>query len=345
MRSLIASIAVLVMLTGSASAIDRKALHIHSATDTEAFLPIIKGFEARYPEYVVEYSDYNTNDLYKRVTSTKASSEEPIDIVISPAMDLQVKLVNSGFALKLNMVGSEELPTWAKWRDELFGFTLEPAAIVYNKEAFREMELPETHSDLASMIRDYGEMFDRRIGTYDIRSSGIGYLFATQDAIQGAQAFRLTESLGRARAGLFCCTSTIVEKVARGELILGYNVIGSYALAAVESNPDVGILFLKDYTLAMSRSAFVHHSSQNKKGARLFLEFLLSGQGQTVLAQNSALLPRQYSTATRFAPYADTTPLVPIKIGPALLTYLDGLKKSNFLENWEASINWTNAGP
>ena len=46
------------------------------------------------------------------------------------------------------------LPDWARWRSQLFGFTREPAAIIYDERAFDEEDLPTSHRDLASFIRE-----------------------------------------------------------------------------------------------------------------------------------------------------------------------------------------------
>jgi len=41
-----------------------------------------------------------------------------------------------------------EHPSWAKWRQSLFAFTIEPAAIVLNKNAFKNTIIPKTRQDL-----------------------------------------------------------------------------------------------------------------------------------------------------------------------------------------------------
>ncbi|MFP3442836.1 hypothetical protein R0K18_34380, partial [Pantoea sp. SIMBA_133] len=80
-------------------------------------------------------------------------------------------------------------------------------------------------------------------GTYDIESSGVGYIFAFEDASQASTWGRLLESLGQNRARLFCCSSEVIDGVRTGRLVLGYNVLGSYALARQEEDPRIGIIF------------------------------------------------------------------------------------------------------
>lgn len=324
----------------SAIAQAKTKLHVWSATDTSAVEPFIAVFEARYPEIDVVYREFNTSELYRVVMYNVDNPEMEADIIISPAMDLQVKLVNEGLAHRFEPENADAIPSWAQWRNELYGFSFEPAAMVYNKTAFEGLESPVSHTDLSNLVRDNPDLFNGKIGTYNIRQSGIGYFFATQDAIQNNQTSRLTESFGRAGAKLFCCSSEILDRVGTGELVMGYNVIGSYAIAAAEKNPDIGVNFLRDYTITMSRTAFIPKTSQAKYQAQLFIDFLLSKNGQQVLAANSALIPINQDIKTVLTPHLENIPVFRVKLGVGLLGFQDALKKASFLEDWESSILW-----
>jgi iron(III) transport system substrate-binding protein len=316
--------------------IARTNLEIWSATDTPAMAAVIAGFEAANPNTAVRYSEFNTSELQKAVLT---ANKMP-DLVISSAMDLQVQLVNRGFASRVEDL--PDTPEWSRWRDELFGFTQEPVALVYNRDAFSDRQLPTTRSELAGMIRDNPAFFDGRVGTYDVAVSGVGYMFATQDAQRGFQASRLVESLGRARAKVYCCTNDMVEDVANGSLVLAYNVIGSYALAKARKDPHVGILLLADYALVFTRSVFVTRQSGNKSAAESFVRFLLSDSGQTLLKEHSSLFPlvESVSEGQSFfdARFEGSTSLLPIRLRPSLLTWLDQRKKERFLNDWQASM-------
>ena len=334
------AVLVLAMLWGG-QALARVQVHVWSATDTSAVETFIKVFETKYPDIDVVYREFNTSELYQVVMYNIDNPKMEADVIISPAMDLQVKLVNEGLAYRFEPENVNAIPAWAQWRNELYGFSFEPAALVYNKQAFEGLESPVSHTDLSNMVRDNPELFSGKIGTYDIRQSGIGYFFATQDAIQNNQTSRLTETFGRAGAKLFCCSSEILDRVATGELVLGYNVIGSYAMAAARENPDIGVYFLRDYTITMSRTAFVPKTSRAKYQAQLFIDFLLSREGQQVLANNSALIPINQNVETVLTPHLEDIPVFRVKLGIGLLGFQDELKKKSFLEDWESSILWS----
>ena len=314
-------------------------LAVWSATDTAAFAPVIAAFERASPGDRILHREFDTADLHRAVL--EAGVDLP-DVVISSAMDLQVDLVNRGLARPLPRAGAG-LPDWAAWRSELFGFTFEPVAMVYRAAEFDPGRLPATHGELAAMLREREAELRGRVATYDVTRSGVGYLFATQDAVQGAQSQRLAEAMGRAGARTFCCTSRMTDGVARGELSLAVNVIGSYALAAAREDPRIGVHFFRDYNLVMARTAFVPRAAADPEGGARFVAFLLSPEGQRAIARTSSLLP--IDAAARTADASGPTlegagrSFLPIRLAPSLLTYLDGLKRRRFLEDWSSVMS------
>ncbi|MDP5085512.1 MAG: extracellular solute-binding protein [Yoonia sp.] len=328
--------ALLLGLSGTGTA-DAQTITVFSATDTPAMAPVIAEFEALNPSIKIVYEEYQTVSLHEAMLAGATP-----DVVISSAMDLQVDLVNRGIARRLDIAESADLPDWATWRSELFGFTFEPAVIVYNRAAFDTGRLPKEHRELANFIRDNETVLSQRIGIYDLRGSGIGYLFATQDAVQGLQAQRTTEVLGRTGVRTFCCTSEMIAATAAGEISIAINVIGSYAMSLAAQDPRLGVHFLSDYNLVMARSAFVPKAAEHAAAAERFVRFLLSEEGQRAIATRSQLIPIRsvddVDTWTLSQLRAQAGSFLPIRFGPGLLTYLDALKKENFLEGWEASV-------
>jgi len=318
---------------------EAQPLSIHSATDTSAISGLISGFEAANPGVQVDYIEYNTAELHAAVLADGGAG---MDVVISSAMDLQVDLVNRGLALAFRPRGADALPDWAVWRDELWGFTFEPVVMAYNRAAFEGRSLPRTRSELASQVRDDPAFYNRRVGTYDVALSGVGYLFATQDARRGYQLPRLVETLGRAQSQTYCCSSLVLEALGEGRLVYGYNVIGSYALDVAARDPRIGLYLLDDYTLAFSRTAFVPRRANNTELGQRFITYLLSDEGQAEIARSGGLVPiaalEDGVAPDRVVDLLRGKPLFPIRLGPGLLTYLDRMKQVRFLADWSTSF-------
>lgn len=311
-----------------------ETFRVWSATDTAPMQPVLDAFSDANPTIRIDYREFQTVALHDAVLAAEDGALP--DVVISPSMDLQVDLVNRGLARRLGAI--ERGATPQSWRNELFGFTFEPAVTIFDREALEPSDLPRNHVDLSAFVREREDVWRGRIGTYDIRLSGIGYLYATQDANQGVRALRLAETLGRADARTFCCTSEMAEAVARGDLVLAYNVIGSYALEAARANPRIGVHLFNDYNLVMARTAFVPRGATHPLLGERFVAFLLSRAGQDALARGG--LPPVHAerrTDTRL----EGQPFFPIPLGPQILVYLDPLKRRRFLTEWSSAIRPT----
>lgn len=297
-------------------------LRIVSSTDTDLFASHIETFIAQNPTISIEYFVTGTSDVDKRVRAAPRA----FDIAISSAMDLQLKLVNDGFALSLKGVSH---PPWAQWRHSLFAFTSEPAAIVFNRSAFAGLPLPQSRQELIEALRARPEVFRGRIGTYDVRKSGLGYLFATQDARASETYWRLMEVMGALDARLYCCSGDMIDDLTNGTIAVAYNVLSSYAAARVASQNTLEIVYPADFPTTMMRTAFVSKNTPAPDAARNFIRHLIA------LSSNSASGPPSLPALN----LRETgTGRATIALEPALMTFLDSLKRSKFLSEWEDAL-------
>ena len=149
-----------------------RILYINSAMDLASFEPLLMEFVALHPEVRVAYRDVNTLELYYQ--TIKEQKNPQASLVVSSAMDLHLKLVNDGYAQTYQSGFTDRLPENFKWRNQLFAFSLEPIVMLVNKKAFPG-NLPDDRQSLLQTIRQNEKSVTKRIGTYDIRKSGVGY--------------------------------------------------------------------------------------------------------------------------------------------------------------------------
>ncbi len=330
------------------------AVNVYASTDLEVVTPLIRGFEARYPGVRVRYQDLNTLDLHQRFLAQSsgqgplqpgrdAAHEAYADVLWSTAMDLQIKLVNDGHAQRYDSPERAGLPGWAVWRDEAWGTTFEPAVIVYNRAHFKGAHVPGSRSGLARLLQERAPQWRGKVVTYDVERSGVGYLLAQQDARMGSEFWYLAQALGRARVQLSPSTSEMIERIASGELVLGYNLLGSYALSLMERGAGIGVIAPRDYTLVLSRVAFIARTAPRPNAARLWLDYLLSREGQVLLGQSTSQLytirndTDSTHTANALAERLGYA-LKPISVGPGLLAAQDALRKKAFLARWRDAL-------
>lgn len=348
-RILSAALALAVAPACAQEALSRQARQAHegkvivyAATDQAVVQPVIDDFEQLHPGLRVEYQDMNSADLYRRVLREAAQGVGP-DVVWSSAMDLQVRLVNDGHAQAYRSAETAALPRWAVWKDEAFGTTYEPAAIVYDKRRLAPDEVPDTRAALIRLLEEQPERFRRRVASYDPVHSGVGLLLHTQDAQANPSAFwQLARSMGALDMEQHVATSDVLDRIAAGKLLIAYNMLGSYASSRAALDPAIGIVWPRDYTLVLSRVAFIARRARHPVAARLWLDHLLSERGQALLARHLGLF------SVRADATADTAAGVlhqrlkhafrPITIGSGLLAYQDQAKQRIFLRQWREAM-------
>ncbi|RJG11277.1 ABC transporter substrate-binding protein [Massilia cavernae] len=313
---------------------------VYSATDSKAAHPLIKDFNKMYPGITVEYNDMNSTEVYNRFISETAAGGRTADVVWSSAMDLQMRLASEGHALKYRSVEASKIPAWAVWNDSAYGTTFEPAAIVYNKRLVEANEVPATHADFAKLILK--PKFKDKVTTYDIEKSGVGFMFMTQDAHEYKQFAGLTSAFGTAKVRVQSSTGTMMERISSGENLIGYNVLGSYALVRAKTDPSIGVVLPKDYTLIMSRVLFINKSAKNVNAAKLWTDYILSQRGQTIIANDSKLFAirldvKGETTATDLIAAIGAANVKPIPVHPNVLQYLAAAKRMAFLNQWKST--------
>ena len=317
------------------------ALKIEGSGDIEAIEPLIRDFQSLNPTTAITYVDTLTNDLFTRVSEACARGEPIADLVFSSSVDHMVKLANDGCAAPHASADTARAPAHARWRDEVFGFTFEPAVIAYNYDAVPPEDVPRTRVELAELLRSKENVYRGRIGTYDPRRSGIGYLLTIWDARQTSAYGRLIESFGRARTVVHCCTSELLDELERGRLWIGYNLLGSYAYARIKARARLRLVLPRDYTVVLSRGAMIPAVARRPALASAFVEFILSPEGQRISRERAFFFSIDgVSPAEVDGPSSIISAGLfrPITIGPSLLAVYDEARRTRFLAEWTRSV-------
>ena len=315
---------------------------IYSSTDTVSAAPLLKDFAALYPKLTVEYNDMNSTELYNRFISEAAAGSGSGDFLWSSAMDLQMKLANDGYAAEYDSPEAKGLPSWAVWKDQAFGTTYEPVVFIYNKRLLKPEEVPHSHAELVKLLKSNPERYKDKLTSYDPERAGVGFLFITQDASVDPNFKETAQAYGSVGVKLYPSTGAMMEKVLSGEHLLGFNIIGSYAILKQKKDPSLGIVYPSDYTLVMSRIALVPKAAKHPNAGKVFLDYLLSARGQKIIADQSLLfsIRSDVEGTTSAAGLAKELgqSLKPIPVGPSLLTYLDQSKRLEFLKEWQQAL-------
>lgn len=316
---------------------DRGASHtitIYSTTDIAVFKPVLQRYVDTHPVQI-QYLELDSLELYERVREDQGT-QTGADLVLSTAMDLQIKLANDGYARPYASSMTAQLPAWAGWRNEAFGVTYEAAVTVYNKRLLPAGAEPRNRRQFAQWLRRESENFYGKIISYDPERSGVGFLLATQDVKRSDSLWKLINSFGHNKIKLFSSTQAMLDRVASGRSLIAYNVLGSYAKRTMQSQPDLAILPLNDYKLVLSRVALLPHSSPAPRQGEAFLDYLLSDDGQKILELEANLDSLHKANGERRDSHGAL--MQPVQLATELMVYLDQAKRRQFLKRWNNAL-------
>jgi iron(III) transport system substrate-binding protein len=314
-------------------------LVVYSTTDQAEVDDVLAAFAAATPDVPVRYSKQNSAELYARIVKDTASRGDVADLVWSSAMDLQMKLVNDGYAQTATLPDLSHLPRWAVWQEQAYGITAEPIVLAYNRSAIAPEEVPKDRPSLLAFLTRNAASLQGKIATYDPEVSGSGLLFLAQDVAITPTTWELVTAIGRTNPKLLATTDAMLEGISSGRLLLAYNAIGSYAMARAEHDPAVGVVVPADYVTVVSRIAFIPAAARHPERGKQFLDLLLSRNGQTLLARHYLGAVRDDLPNVAFLErIGNGSRVQPIHIGPELLVFMDHARRAAFLRQWHHAI-------
>ena len=313
------------------------AIVIYSSTDFHEVAPLLRAFRRMYPFLRVRYYERSSNEVYNRILEEAKTRKGAADLVWSAAMDLQIKLVNDGYAQAYASPEKPALPAWAMWKNEAYGVTAEPVVFAYNRKLMPRADVPRTRADITRLLRAKRRFYSGKVSTYDPARSSAGYLYLTQDLQTNLDTWQLVHELGAAKATFHETSKEMLDRIASGETYFSYNVLGSYALERQSQDSAIGVVMPADYTLVMSRIALIPGEARHPNAAKLLLDFMLSRRGQSILTR-SFMTPVRSDVPPPGHVRTTARTARAIRVSPALLVNLDSLKRRRILSEWQKNL-------
>jgi iron(III) transport system substrate-binding protein len=314
---------------------------IYTSTDDQQGRLLIEAFRTAFPGIRVDYNDLGTSGAYNRVISESAARQVGSDIVWTSAMDLQMVLVQKGLAETYRSPEVANLPDWANFNDTIYGTTVEPVAILYNKAQLASLKVPQTRAELIAFLKQNKDVLKGRIAAFDPEKSGSGFLFFSNDARTTGDTWDLVRAFGATEGKVYGSTGAMREKIVSGEHWLAFNIIGSYAIEWAKKNPALGFVITSDHAAAFSRVAQISKGAPHPNAARVFLDFLLSVPGQSALAVSGVPSLRtdvvEGLNLVRLNEMAGGK-LKPIPVSSALLENTEPKSRAEFFRQWKQAL-------
>jgi len=313
------------------AAASKNRLVIYSAAEKQYCTGLLEGFGTRHPGIEIEFVFGISVALHERHLAELAAGTLAADVLWSSAMDLQMNLALEGKALPHASPEARALPPGAAYRDLAYATTVEPLMTLVHRGLY-DVEVPagslaERTAALAS------GRFRGQVAAYDIARNGLGFLALLHESRHGADFDAFLAGIAACKPKTFGSNPALVDEVVSGRAALGYHVLGSYALRAVRANPVLAIAASNAPLLAISRLALISSRAPHPNAARLFVDYLLSQEGQRHLLK-AGLFPIRSEAGDG----SRTTALAPIRIDSDFDYLLDPERRRTLLSRWQAAV-------
>lgn len=264
-------------------------LTIYSNTDQENWAPVFTAFQEKYPWVEkINANNLDSDEVFQRVLSEQATGESPADLLVSNAAQAWAEFAErDGVLTEYASPELDELPDFAQVLPNVYAMSLDPMTISFNTALVPANEQPKGLADLAKAAKANPDAFRDKITTRDVEGA---FGFTVSHAFVAGQkdpeaAWRDLETL-LPLARPETSSGTQIEKITSGEYVAGFFISGAPAFPVEDRSGGLfKTTFLDDGTVVLPRAAGIAAKAPHANTAKLFLDFLMSQDGQAAVAK------------------------------------------------------------
>lgn len=265
-----------------------KGLIIYSNMADNNWAPLIQGFQEKYPWIKVETLDLGSGTVHSRYEAEAGSGSRSADILVSGANDRWASYgVDGGKLLEYKSPELSQLPDFANPYPGVNVLSADPLVITYNAALLSEDQRPTGMKSLVEDAVATPANFDGKITTYDAARNSFGlaawYSYMNKKGEAGWNDLRQIGKMIRGETS----GGPMNEKIATGEYVVGIAVSGITIFPRLEQpgGEILGFAFPDDGTIMMLRGMGIPKDAANPNSAKLFVDYALSNEGQTLVGK------------------------------------------------------------
>lgn len=272
---------------------------IYSNMADNNWAPLLEGFNAQYPWIKVETLDLGSGTVHSRWEAEAGSGSRSADILVSGANDRWASYgVEGDQMLAYASPELAKLPEFANPYPGVNVLSADPLVITYNAALLSEDKRPTGLKSLVEdAVADPGT-FDGKITTYDAARNSFGLAaWWNYMNVKGEEGWADLRQIGPMIRGE-TSGGPMNEKIATGEYVVGIAVSGITIFPRLEQpgGEILGFSFPDDGTIMMLRGMGIPESAANPNSAKLFVDYALSHEGQTLVGKGG-LVPHRDDVA------------------------------------------------
>ncbi|WP_250954412.1 extracellular solute-binding protein [Rhizobium sp. CG5] len=270
-------------------------LMIYSNMADNNWQPIIKGFTAKYPWVKVETVDLGSGTVHSRWEAEKGSNARTADLLVSGANDRWASYGKDGLMEDYTSPEVAKLPEFAHPYPGVNVLSTDPLVITYNAALLSEDLRPKGFASLVAAATADPDDFKGKITTYDAARNSFGlsawWSYMNKKGEQGWSDLRKIGPMIRGETS----GGPMNEKIATGEYLMGIAVSGITIFPRLEQpgGEVLGFAFPDDGTIMMLRGMGIPKGVANPNSAKLFVDYALSQEGQTLVGKGGLVPYRE----------------------------------------------------
>jgi iron(III) transport system substrate-binding protein len=261
-------------------------LVISSGTAKENWAPVFRDFQTKYPWVESILAKESGAEIYQQLLSQIATDSVQSDILVaSSTQGWSEFAAHEGALAQYRSPEADRLPEFGELLPNVYAMSLDPMGMVYNTTLIGE-DLAGL-GDLADYAASHPGELDGKVVVRDAATS-FGFTVAhawTESNPRNPEAWATFEKLlplSRAESS----SGTQIEKILAGEYAAGFLISSALGYEQEErSGGLVRFVLPEDGTLLLGRGAGIMNNAPHPNTARLFVDFMLSEEGQRAVAE------------------------------------------------------------
>jgi iron(III) transport system substrate-binding protein len=263
------------------------ALTVYTSRAEALFKPVIEAFNARYPGVKLTVLSGSNGELAAKILEERNNPQADV-LINSDTLTMESLATEGAFRPNPSKAVTAVPDAYRAEDGSWVALTLRPRVIMYNTDLVAPGDLPKSVLDLAD------PKWKGQVGSADSRNGALmANLVALREIVGPEKTEAFIKGLVANDTKWFGGHTEVRKAVGAGELKLGFVNHYYYHLSKAEGAP-VGIIYPDQDAFGLvvnSTNAGIIKDAKNPELAQLFVDFMLSPEGQKVYAEKNFEYP------------------------------------------------------
>jgi iron(III) transport system substrate-binding protein len=248
---------------------EKQAL-LYSSLNVEDAKRLTDAFAKRYPGVEVTANRQSANSVLQKVLTERRAGKDVADMVVLGAEYLDL-LQGRGFFSKYSS------PEWKAEKGELWSATyMSVHSIAFNKNLVGADAAPRRYQDLLN---------ERWRGKLAINLGNPTWIYSMIDFFGKERGLEFLKNIAASKPRSYRGTTLLMQSLIAGDVEIGAALNHDGVIGFVNKGAPAGLSRVQDPLYADVHGIGILSNAQHPNLARLFVDFILSKEGQTILAE------------------------------------------------------------